>query len=124
MIANHILIYIIIYQGIMINYDTTQGLMVKKLILIAFLAATTLTTASAEGMFSMGDMMKEMTDAAKKIKTEISDATTGLKDSVTDIKNKISPEEETPTATVPEKKSNANKPKDAPVSESKDLSKK
>lgn len=36
-----------------------------KLTLLALLTATTLKTASAEGMFSMGDMMKEMTDVAK-----------------------------------------------------------
>ena len=36
-----------------------------KLTLIALLTASTLTTASADGMFSMGDMMKDMTDTAK-----------------------------------------------------------
>jgi len=52
----------------------------KKLILLVALTATMLTTASANFSF-MGDMMRDMTDAAKEMRTE---ATDGMKEMKTD----------------------------------------
>jgi ribosome recycling factor len=40
-------------------------------------------------MFSMGDMMKEMTEVAKDMKTEMTDVATDMKDSATDMKKEL-----------------------------------
>lgn len=106
----------------------SKGLIMTKLTLLALLTASTLTTASADGMFSMGEMM---TDAVKKIKTEITDTVTDIKDSVTDattdLKNSLTDKEETISKennATSELKKEMESIKDAPVTVSEDISKK
>ena len=72
----------------------------KKFSLLTLLATLTITTTSADGIFSMGNMMTDMTNAMKDIKTEMTDSMKDMKDemkesiddmkdSATDIKDNI-----------------------------------
>lgn len=102
-----------------------------KLTLLALLTASTLTTASADGMFSFGDMMNGMTDVVKEVKTKVTDTVTDIKDSATDsvteLKDKVSNLKDTDTKTAEiasRVQPNVSKIKDAPVTVSEDLPKK
>ena len=106
-----------------------------KLILISLFTATTLTTASAEGMFSISEMMKEMRDVVKDIKTEMTDVTTDIKESTTnavndaknsavDAKDIAAKLQDQGQDAATDMKKEADVTKDAIITESEDLTKK
>jgi len=60
----------------------------KKTTVITLLMASILTTASA-GFSFMGDMIKDMRDAAQEMKEEVTDGAKDMKDEMRDAKTEI-----------------------------------